>query len=1267
MSYTIRYSDPSKANFPIIVQDGTSYNSVGTGGLTLVGRNFPGYGQAVAENLIHILENSASPVPPINPIEGQLWFDISDPTNKKLRINDGAANVTQWKPINGIFQQANEPSNAAVGDIWVDTNEELVKFYTAAGVFEPVGKQITASGTGVEALTVEDSSQQPKTVLVQKVEDEIVAVLSADTFQTGDLLGFTNINVGINLPTDPIQTPENGFINPKLHGVATRAENLILNNGALIAANVVLRNDTNQSIAGQFTINQDLNALRIGTNPTFIIDKPTATSLDVNFTNDAGTLGTFNFLIKSAIGSAFNALTIGGSNKEVRVRSNYESNSTITGALQVLGGVGIGGNAYIGGSIYANSMYDADGNYGSNGQILVTENNKVYWRSFNPSAFATGGSSSGVFTITNVTESLSTTSGALQVAGGAGIGQNLTVGGNVRVLATTSATSTTTGALTVAGGVGIRGDLRVGGDIYSSKLIIDETVINSTVVQTGDVISATSILNATSTVTGALRVTGGVGVGLDLWVGGSINATSITATVSGVATSATNLVGGTTGSIPVQTAAGITSFISPGTADQFLRSSGSTAAFVSTATMYVNSAVQAERFRTPRTITFTGDVTGTFVLDGTQATGTALTIQPNSIALGVDTVGDYISTGTTSGYGISGSISGEGTTFNINSNATSTNDVSTIVFRNSLGSFAGNVITANIFSGSAQQLTNIPGIQIDIGSVRNTSLTSSSIGFAAGTGISLSTSSVDLGNSVTITNSGVTALTGSAFLAVSTATGSITLTNNGVHSLTAGAGIVLSASTGSITISSSALTNTQATTYIGISTTNGVATFTNLGVQTITGADSIAVSTSTGTVTISNNGVRSITGSPYLAVSASTGTVTITNNGVQTLTGSAFLAVSASTGTVTITNNGVHSIAVNGALGVNASTGTITITDLGVQSIVGSSHLAVDQSTGTVTITNNGVRSITGSPYLAVSASTGTITITNNGVQTLTGSSHLAVSASTGTITISNNGVRSVSVVGALGVDQSTGTITITDLGVRAILGSPYIGVDQSTGTVVIANNGVQTLSAGTDTSVSASTGTVTVWNNSTLQTITSRGSASSNAIQITNATAASSVNTGALVVSGGTAVGGDLRVGQSVFVTSNQTITGTLTLDGVSQKLGSSVATSLVDIGYGATTSGNTKTINIGTGGLAGSTVLVNIGSDAASISSSTVNGDLIVTSSLFMQGAVVLASIATATVATFTGTPTGATFYFTDIVPPKMGIYGSSAWRDAVGNILF
>jgi hypothetical protein len=1268
MSYTISYSDPSKANFPIIVQDDTTYNRVGTGGLTLVGRNYPGYGQAISENFIHILENSASPVPPVNPIEGQLWFDTSDPSNKKLRINDGAANITTWKPINGVFQQTTEPTNAAVGDIWVDLTNSLVKFYTADGVFEAVGKQITALGTGIEAVTVSDANQESKTVLVTKVNNEIISVLSSDSFETGELVGFTNIQVGINLPTDPILTPLSGLLDVELHGVADLANALKLASGIRLNADEVLRNNINQSISGQFVIREDSNALQIGTVPTFIIDKDNITA---NFTNNADVLGTFNFKIKSATGNAATALSIGGSNNEVRVLSNYIAESTITGALQVVGGVGVGGNVFIGGSLYANSLFDSVNTLGTEGQILVSQGGKIIWRSFNETPFSAGGVSVGVINVNNPTESTSTATGALIVLGGAGIGQNLNVGGEVNVVSTTSSTSITSGALQVVGGVGIGGDLYVGGDIVANKLTIQETIISTTATIVDDIFKITTGTNAISTNSGAFQVVGGMGVNKDIWVGGNIRATTITASIAGVATSATNIVGGfngnAVGSIPMQSAEGITSFIPPGTTDQFLRSSGSTATFVSTATIYVNSAVQTERLRTPRTITFTGDVTGSFIFDGSQATGTALTIQPNSIALGTDTVGDYVSTGTTTGNGISGSITGEGTTFNINSNATSTNDVNTIVFRNNVGSFAGNVITANIFNGSAQEITNIPGVEIDLGSVRNTSLTSSSIGFVAGAFIGLSTGSVDLGNSITISNLGVRTLTGSSYLAVSTSTGTVTITNNGVQTLTGSDNIAVSTSTGTVTITNNGVRTLTGSAYLAVSTSTGTVTITNNGVQTLTGSAYMAVSASTGTVTITNNGVQTLTGSAYMAVSTSTGTVTISNNGVQTLTGSAYLAVSASTGTVTITNNGVQSISSVGAIGVSASTGTITITDLGVRSLTGSAYLAVSTSTGTVTISNNGVQTLTGSAYLAVSASTGTVTITNNGVQSISAVGAIGISASTGTITITDLGVRSLTGSAYLAVSASTGTVTITNNGVQTLTGSAYLAVSASTGTVTITNNGVQTLTAGTDTAVSASTGTITVWNNSTLQTITTRGSASSNAIQITNSTPTSSVSTGALVVSGGVGIGGSLYVGGAITVTTALTVGTTLTLDGPTQNLGSSVANSTVNVAYGQTTTGNTKTVNIGTGGLSGSTTLINIGTVlSGAVSSATVTGSLVVDGQLLMRNAIVFNSTTTGTTTTFTGTPTGATVYFTNLTPPKLGIYGANAWRDAMGNVL-
>jgi hypothetical protein len=124
------------------------------------------------------------------------------------------------------------------------------------------------------------------------------------------------------------------------------------------------------------------------------------------------------------------------------------------------------------------------------------------------------------------------------------------------------------------------------------------------------------------------------------------------------------------------------------------------------AVRFFGTATTALTWNTPRTVTFTGDTTGTFTIDGSaDVSSVNLTIQPNSVALGTDTTGNYVATGATAGFGISGSTSGENQTFTVTSNATSTNNASTIVFRNAAGDFAARVITANTFSGVATQVS----------------------------------------------------------------------------------------------------------------------------------------------------------------------------------------------------------------------------------------------------------------------------------------------------------------------------------------------------------------------------------------------------------------------------------------------------------------------------------------------------------------------------------------------------------------------------------
>ena len=70
MAYTVNYSDDTKT--PITVNDGTINTETS---LTLVGKNFYGYGEHVAENQLHLLENFAGPTPPSPAVEGQQWYN----------------------------------------------------------------------------------------------------------------------------------------------------------------------------------------------------------------------------------------------------------------------------------------------------------------------------------------------------------------------------------------------------------------------------------------------------------------------------------------------------------------------------------------------------------------------------------------------------------------------------------------------------------------------------------------------------------------------------------------------------------------------------------------------------------------------------------------------------------------------------------------------------------------------------------------------------------------------------------------------------------------------------------------------------------------------------------------------------------------------------------------------------------------------------------------------------------------------------------------
>jgi hypothetical protein len=197
----------------------------------------------------------------------------------------------------------------------------------------------------------------------------------------------------------------------------------------------------------------------------------------------------------------------------------------------------------------------------------------------------------------------------------------------------------------------------------------------------------------------------------------------------------------------------------------------------------------ATALATGRTIGMTGDVVWTSAaFDGSgNVTGTA-TIQPDSVALGTDTTGNYVADGAVSGTGLSGSSSSEGGTFTVTSNATALNTASTIVARDGSGDFAAGTVTAALSGNSTTATALATGRTIGMtGDVVWTSASFDGSGNVTGTA-TIQANSVALGTDTTGNYVAVGAVSGTGLSGSSSSEGgTFTVTSNATNANTASA------------------------------------------------------------------------------------------------------------------------------------------------------------------------------------------------------------------------------------------------------------------------------------------------------------------------------------------------------------------------------------------------------------------------------------------------------------------------------------------------
>jgi hypothetical protein len=244
MAYTINLTDGS---IFATIADGTINTS---SSMTLVGKNYAGYGEFLDENFIHLLENSSNTTAPGAPLTGQIWWDSGAGI---LNVYNGTA----WKRIGGATASASAPSGATseIGDLWYDTTNAQLKVYTGSA-WLLVGPAFT-SGTGTTGAivdTIVDNTAVSHVVIKFFVEDSIVAIMSKDATFTpqSSISGFTTVRPGMTMATSV------GGQTPLFQGTATDSQLL----DGIDSTGFIQRN-VNQTTSGTLGVLND-SGLTVG-------------------------------------------------------------------------------------------------------------------------------------------------------------------------------------------------------------------------------------------------------------------------------------------------------------------------------------------------------------------------------------------------------------------------------------------------------------------------------------------------------------------------------------------------------------------------------------------------------------------------------------------------------------------------------------------------------------------------------------------------------------------------------------------------------------------------------------------------------------------------------------------------------------------------------------------------------------------------------------------------------------------------------------------
>lgn len=156
--------------------------------ITLIGKNYSGFGEVLNENFVKMLENFANSSRPERPVRGQIWFDT---TESKLKVYTGIAFV----PVSSATISRTQPVTLGVGDLWFnDVDRQLYFFDGTTPIL--LGPSFSASQgkSGLEVQTVLDLNNISRVITLLYTGGTLLGIFSKDQFIPKiSIQGFNNL------------------------------------------------------------------------------------------------------------------------------------------------------------------------------------------------------------------------------------------------------------------------------------------------------------------------------------------------------------------------------------------------------------------------------------------------------------------------------------------------------------------------------------------------------------------------------------------------------------------------------------------------------------------------------------------------------------------------------------------------------------------------------------------------------------------------------------------------------------------------------------------------------------------------------------------------------------------------------------------------------------------------------------------------------------------------------------------------------------------